>query len=457
MTTATKKKRTWAGYACPVCRFVFRVPNDHDGQGVICPACRYLLNIPERQESPQLGAFAPEGPKPLVTEPRERPEGKPIESRPLGVSSVKPAFTPANSRDPEKPVFAAKKSSGSASRQSASLSTGKKRVRRKHASAEAAPSWERASSSSADQSGGSMPWIVGGSVIGLAVVAIGAWLVMGTVDPDQRISKKETATSLPGAANGEYGTGSVELTPEEQKVQQEITESVNTGMDVMVEAEKVVKAFLNAETLSDVEALVRSPEVTVPRMKKWYATEKWIAPGAKEVGVGGGVTVKGVMASMVVRLNDYSTKHIAVERTPNGYLVDWESWVGWSEVKWTDMFKEKPTELVEVRVTCFKDSYYNRLFDDDSKWLSVRMEYMQEDRSIYGYIDKNTTTLTSLLGDLNARGSLPATLKVRFPEGSIADNQVVIEEYLQNGWVRSPMGDSPDSPSKEDKSTSHEQ
>ncbi len=38
--------RRWSGYVCPDCRFVFRVPRDHDGKGIVCPSCRRLLKIP---------------------------------------------------------------------------------------------------------------------------------------------------------------------------------------------------------------------------------------------------------------------------------------------------------------------------------------------------------------------------------------------------------------------------
>ncbi len=38
--------RRWSGFVCPDCRFVFRVPREHDGRGVICPSCRRLLKVP---------------------------------------------------------------------------------------------------------------------------------------------------------------------------------------------------------------------------------------------------------------------------------------------------------------------------------------------------------------------------------------------------------------------------
>ena len=46
MPEAGKAKQNWEGLVCPVCRFVFRVPMNHDGAGAVCPACAHLLQIP---------------------------------------------------------------------------------------------------------------------------------------------------------------------------------------------------------------------------------------------------------------------------------------------------------------------------------------------------------------------------------------------------------------------------
>ena len=46
MPEAGNAKQNWEGLVCPVCRFVFRVPMNHNGAGVVCPACAHLLQIP---------------------------------------------------------------------------------------------------------------------------------------------------------------------------------------------------------------------------------------------------------------------------------------------------------------------------------------------------------------------------------------------------------------------------
>ncbi|GEM_PF-668990 len=453
---STKKKRTWAGYACPVCRFVFRVSKESAGVGVICPACQHLLNVPESNHESR------------ESNPAEHHEvygRKPLSARKLSAASI--ANTPKQEEETEglvsRPLVSADASPRSVpvakDWNAASPELGQQRALSRSRSREENSSWDRASGSSQPESGqgSSVAMIVGGSLLGLAVVGVGAWFVMGSLDSGKRNQRavSETAADLLPAEPV------VQLTEDEQNLQDEIESSVSTGMNVMVESEEVVRAFLTAEKFEDLSGLVRTPDVTVPRMREWYASHQWVAPGVKQVCSGGKVTTKGVMASMSVQLDDYSIKPIAMERTPDGYLIDWESWVAWSEMDWEDLFKKRPTQSVEVRVVCQKDSYYNRFFRDEGKWLAVKMECPGADRSLYGYIDSKTTTLTSLMGDLKSGGRVPVTIKIRFPEGSVADNQVIIEEYIQHGWVRPSESDEleSDSPSlspKLDTPSSHE-
>lgn len=44
--------RRWTALVCPDCRFVFRVPKDHDGLGIVCPSCKRVLKIPGAGDVP---------------------------------------------------------------------------------------------------------------------------------------------------------------------------------------------------------------------------------------------------------------------------------------------------------------------------------------------------------------------------------------------------------------------
>jgi hypothetical protein len=420
VTDATQKKRTWVGLACPVCRFVFRVPKDHDGAGVICPACHGHLNIPKAEKAVEplrrsSGNGSNESPKALAIKPRDQKETKPIAYRPLKESDTL-------------------STSGGSSSQTNHRSSREKQGPR------AVPDWEsdaaqEKSAPSKSEDANPLAWIVGGSLVGLSVVGIGAWLVMDSLD--EKKSADDDVAILPSIAKTiPILQPEDQMTPEEKRTQKEISDTVKAGTRFLTHGGEVVKKFLNAKSSSELEPLVRTPEVTVPRMRAWYATHEWKPPGAQTVAYGGGISVKGLMGMMSVRLNDFSVAQVALENTPSGYLIDWESWVAWSSMDWDKLIEKRPTEPVEVRVTCSFDSYYNREFNDDSQWIAVKLLHPDSERTIYGYIAKDSTFLKRMRGDLRSKGTMMATIKVRYLKNSVADNQVVICEYIQMGWVR---------------------
>lgn len=428
MPEVAKKKRTWLGLVCPVCRFVFRVPKDHEGQGVICPACNHLLNLPEdkmsrkpvaQKSAEKKAEVVVEEPKVVIPKPREVRESKPIVARALT----------EDDKIKEAP------------------SDRKRRKGRRRKSSEGAVGWDQKESNKVRKDETSMPWIIGGGLLGLVVAGVGAWLVIDSAKKDEN-KNSEPPSQLPSFTLSDLEDESkVELTEEEKKRQKEIRDSVKTGMNVLSDAEESVKKFLNAGSLEEMAKYVRTPEVTVPRMREWYGSKVWEPIGVKEVGAGGRVTVKGRMASMSVQLKDFTYRQVALERVGSEYKVDWESWIVWSSIPWEDIFEKKPKQAIEIRVRCSQDSYYNRHFRDDGKWLAVKLLHPLEDRTLYGYIDKDSPALTRLIADLQGGKVSAATIKVKFPKDSLANNQVEITEYIQNGWVR---------PSADDESTQPE-
>lgn len=372
-------------------------------EGKAGPAVRHsLVKGPEKHSE--------KSPVALVPKPRDQRETKSIVSRPLKDSDTLPQ-------------------SGGASEHKKHLS------RRKHHGAHARPEWERNTAPSPSGDANPVAWIIGGSLFGLGVVGVGAWLVIGSLADEKSADADDAEHPSVGLATPILLPVD-QMTPEEKKRQKQISDTVKTGTNFITDGGEVVKKFLNATSSAELEALVRTPEVTVPRMRAWYARHQWKPPGAETVAYGGSASVQGVMGMMSVRLNDYSVKSVALENTPAGYLVDWESWVAWSSMDWDELFEKRPTEPVEVRVTCSLDTYYNRDFNDDTEWVAVRLIHPASERTIYGYIARDSTSLMRMLVDLQSNQTLVATLKVHYLENSASDNQVVISDYLQMGWVR---------------------
>jgi len=391
---ATQKKRTWAACVCPLCRFVFRVPKKHDGKGVVCPACNYLLRIPEheltQQEPQEVSREA------IATAPRGKQETKPIVAR---------------SMDDVEPLPS--EESESQARHKRKTSSGRARVSGVKRSALQLPEWEQEESKSRASSkdeGSSLPWILGGSLLGLSVVAVGAWLVAGAMDRAPSIEQDETSQWVPDDSNLVLDPPKVELTAEELEAKKEINDSIETGVSVLTDSSVTVKKFLAVKNPEDFQKLVRFPDISMPRIREWYKAQDPKSLEVREVGYGGRVTVKGRMASLTLQMQDYTLKQIALERTDEGYRVDWESWVGWTEMKWDSLFSKRPTEPKQVLVRASLDNYYNRDFNDDTKWTAVKITNPQSERTLYGYLDRDDPALMRFARDLG-KGELASSLR----------------------------------------------
>lgn len=377
MSEVGDAKQNWAGLICPVCRFVFRVPANHRGAGVVCPACAHLLQIPSAQQRQMVAnARASRASKELI--PRNDIKKHVDENSQL----VKEADHIQDGMD----------------------------------SPYQQPAWEH--SAPAAEPISPLTWILSGSLLGVSIVLVSIWLVVQSIDENKNI----------------------EIIPD-QKVESPIAEVESDSLKVqegqmIKESKKVIEEFLEAETASDLEGLVRTPDITIPRMQAWYQSDAWVPIGARVLGHGDSIKVSNQMITMDVKLDDFSVKTMSVEKTESGYKIDWESWVAWSSVRWPDLFDLRPNQPVEVRVHCKRINYYNRLFNDSNKWFAVRLSHPNSDRSIYGYIDTELPQFHRFITELVREKEVSATLKISYPTNSPVGNQVTIIEHVQSGWVR---------------------
>ena len=401
MPEAGNAKQNWEGLVCPVCRFVFRVPMNHNGAGVVCPACAHLLQIPSVDQ------------RRMVANARAQTSSKASVSRyglkkDIGDMMFKetPGGASSDMADDLEPLDA---------------SLQPKQLIDDSCEQDDAypglPAWEQDRPVAASEPISALTWILSGSLLGVSIVVVSIWLMVQSIDDDI------TYDASDAVAEPQKDISSIDTRQAEES-------------RMMKQSKKVVVEFLEAKTEADVEGLIRTPEVSVPRLRAWYDRDPWVTPGVRVVGHKNSIIINGDTITMDVQLDNFDIKKIAVVKTVAGYKVDWESWVAWTSVNWQELFDLRPTDPVEVRVLCKRVNYYNRVFNDSTKWFAVRLSHPYSDKSIYGYIDSESPQFHRFITDLVREKEVSATLKIRYPQNSPVGNQVSIVEHMQPGWVR---------------------
>ncbi len=203
---------------------------------------------------------------------------------------------------------------------------------------------------------------------------------------------------------------------------------------LLAEAEPLTKKFLEATRIEDLLPLVRNPKLAEGRMRRQYPDGKLTAPGMSGFNTQSEVARKGPIFSVNVRTRDYEEKTITFAETPEGVRIDWESWVGWSEMPWGAFLDAKPKEATVFRVNLSAVEYYNVAFTDDTKWKSYRLESPDGKHAIYGYAEVGSVLNAKLRPPPDIK-SVGMILAVRFPENAASGNQVIIEKCIAEGWV----------------------
>ncbi len=142
---------------------------------------------------------------------------------------------------------------------------------------------------------------------------------------------------------------------------------------------------------------------------------------------------------------DYSENAIATERQDDGrFLIDWESFVGFSEIPLDKLSERKPLEPVLLRARASRGEYYNYGFSDSREWACVELQDKTRRNTIYGYVKLEDPLLKALGKIVPSGGAAHVTLKVAYPPDGEADNQFLITELVTKGWVFSDADDEPD-------------
>jgi hypothetical protein len=199
-------------------------------------------------------------------------------------------------------------------------------------------------------------------------------------------------------------------------------------------AEPATEKFFAVTSVDQILPLVREGEKMRAKIYAYYPNGKIEATAMSKFNVSGQVSYKDSFAAVSILTTDFEVVQLAFFDGKDGLKIDWESWVGWSEMPWDKLIESKPQRPILIRAKLRTVDYYNYGFTDDSKWRAYQLSSPDGAHTLYGYIERNSL-LDARLRPPEKSASVAVTLKIRFPEGEENRDQVVIHDMVSDGWV----------------------
>jgi len=362
------------------------LPGDHDGNGIVCPSCRRMLRIPATDE----------------------------ETPPLVAPLKRVDFA-----DDDTPFTRREKRSRS-------------KRKKKMLSVAETPGWDASAGiwRTSRKKGKNTLRFFAGWMLVIAVMLGTAFLLVKmdklgeTAEGGTQVDRSINAAQVPLLLPDEELEEPIEL----PKIMQ------RDEVDLLALAQPIAEAFLTATSIDQILPLVRDRERLKPHILAFYPDGKIEPSGLAKFNSTGRVSYKDSFASFSIQTPDFRTKQLAFVDGADGLKVDWESWVGWSEMPWDKLIESRPTRPVLIRATLKWIEYYNFDFSEESKWRSFRLVSPDGEYALYGYAERNSL-LDQRLRPSEKTASVAVTLQIRFPKDGEARNQAVIEDYVADGWV----------------------
>jgi len=204
-------------------------------------------------------------------------------------------------------------------------------------------------------------------------------------------------------------------------------------------ATTALKNFLDAENAKSRLQFCREPERVQPLMNSYYSKHndgpisyrKFSMVGDNETGLLQGFYL------LKISFNDFSIRPVIISYENRKMLIDWESFIGYSEMSLDEFVDNKLKEPTMFRLHAKIDDYFNFQFNDkDHRCLYLRNP--KDTEAVYGYINRGSSADDHLSEIIESGKSINFIIvNLQYPDQLGGKNQVIINEIIASGWLLS--------------------
>lgn len=157
------------------------------------------------------------------------------------------------------------------------------------------------------------------------------------------------------------------------------------------QARALLQTFGERTSLEARATLVRHPDITLQRMRQFpdEASRAFFRPSefsdnAFEYQIDG-------IDFLEIEVQVGQRRRIAIfEKAREGLLLDWESFVSYSEAPWLTFLEAGNAGPTDFRVFISVDNYYNFQYEDASRFACFRLEDPARSRHCWGFAERDS-------------------------------------------------------------------
>ncbi len=200
---------------------------------------------------------------------------------------------------------------------------------------------------------------------------------------------------------------------------------------VFNQATSVLRQYFQSPSDETLHKLVRHPEETMPRHREWARTRRIVPAVPLQIGPQFGVS--GSMLLTGVKLNDGSLRMAALEKTNQGYQLDWESFSAWGESRFVDLAQLQPGKTVLMRVTIKPSSATPPA--SAAGGASFTVSHPDERTTLAAYATAETLERTPAGRSLGKASGGMFTVRLAVNAEDVKSGLARIHEVVATGWL----------------------
>lgn len=202
-------------------------------------------------------------------------------------------------------------------------------------------------------------------------------------------------------------------------------------------ATTALKNFLDAKDIKSRIQYCREAKRVQPLMASYYSKHgpgpisyrKFSTVGDAETG-----PLQGFYL-LKISFPDFSIQPVVIGLENGKMVIDWESFVGYSEMSLNEFINNKPKEPTMFRLHARSDDYFNFQFNEkEHRCLYLRNP--KDTESVYGYIKRGSPVDEKLSRIVESGKSINFIMvNLQYPDEPGGKNQVIINEIIASGWL----------------------